>query len=208
METKTDLLLIFTRNPEPGKVKKRLAVTIGKEAALEVYHHLLKHTQKVTHELNCERIVYYSEEVSEEDTWSKDKYRKLLQQGKDLGERMEMAFKKAFSEGYSKVVLIGSDLLDLEKEDLKKAFLALNEHDYVLGPAADGGYYLIGMTQMNFEVFQNKDWGTSQVFEQTLQGLKEQKLALLEVRNDIDTFEDMRQHPELLELVENLKERS
>ncbi|GAB2760011.1 TIGR04282 family arsenosugar biosynthesis glycosyltransferase [Salinimicrobium soli] len=208
MPQKKELLLIFTRNLEIGRVKKRLAKKVGNTAALEVYRYLLKHTQEITKDLDCDKTVYYSEEIPTNDLWEEKEYQKMIQLGKDLGERMENAFKRAFSEGYSKVVIIGSDLFDLQEKDLKKAFLALQEKNYVLGPAQDGGYYLLGMTKMNSKVFRNKDWSTPAVFEQTLNDLKEENVALLEVRNDIDTFEDMRQHQVLLELVDNLKERS
>lgn len=201
-ENKTDeLLLIFTRNPEKGKVKKRLAQSIGDQAALKVYKYLLKHTAEVTKHLGAEKWVYYSEALPEDDIWEKDLFRKKLQQGEDLGQRMEQAFSEAFKAGFKKVVIIGSDLFELTKEDLKMAFLALHEHQYVVGPAQDGGYFLLGMTAPTPRLFRNKNWSTSSVLEQTLGDLEQEKLKLLPVRNDIDTFEDMRGHPQLMELI-------
>ena len=197
----TDLLMIFTRNPELGKVKTRLAADLGDEAALQLYRVLLQHTFQVTKDLDCDKAIYYSEAIPKNDLWENGDFQKKLQQGRDLGERMEMAFKNAFFDGYSKVVIIGSDLYDLQEEDLKKAFLALDKNDVVIGPAQDGGYYLLGMKKLNSGLFQKKKWSTSEVLEQTLQDLKNQQVALLEPRNDIDTIEDLDQHEELKELI-------
>ena len=197
--------MIFTRNPELGKVKTRLAADIGDEAALQLYRVLLQHTFQVTKDLKCDKAVYYSEAIPENDLWEKGDFQKKLQQGNDLGERMETAFKNAFSEGYSKVIIIGSDLFDLQEEDLKRAFSALDKSDTVIGPAQDGGYYLLGMKKLDPEIFQKKAWSTSEVLEQTLQDLKNEQVELLELRNDIDTAEDLKQHPELEELISNKK---
>ncbi|MGI0105253.1 TIGR04282 family arsenosugar biosynthesis glycosyltransferase [Salinimicrobium sp. WS361] len=201
-EKTTELLLIFTRNPEKGKVKKRLAQNIGDEAALKVYNYLLQHTVAITRPLPVEKWVYYSEALPENDIWEKDLFRKKLQQGQNLGQRMEQAFSEAFKAGFKKVVIIGSDLFDIEKEDLKMAFLTLEDHEYVVGPAQDGGYFLLGMKKPTPQLFRNKDWSTSRVLDQTLNDLEQEKLKLLPVRNDIDTFEDMRSHPELMKLID------
>ncbi|WP_423818067.1 TIGR04282 family arsenosugar biosynthesis glycosyltransferase [Salinimicrobium sp. TIG7-5_MAKvit] len=203
MKEKTDeLLLIFTRNPEKGKVKKRLAQSIGDGAALKVYNYLLQHTVAITRPLPVEKWVYYSEALPENDIWNKEFFRKKLQQGQDLGQRMEQAFSEAFKAGFQKVVIIGSDLFDIEEADLKMAFLTLDDHEYVVGPAQDGGYFLLGMKKPTPQLFRNKDWSTSRVLDQTLSDLEQEKLKLLPVRNDIDTFEDMRSHPELMKLID------
>ena len=201
MPQQKDLLLIFTRNPELGKVKKRLAAGIGDASALKLYKFLLQHTFEVTKALPVEKCVYYSEAIPQEDLWDSRLFQKKLQQGKGLGERMENAFKNAFFEGNSKVVIIGSDLYDLQEEDLKNAFLALDDFDYVLGPASDGGYYLFGMKSLNSQVFRKKTWSTEKVLQETLQDLKNEKLTMLEVRNDIDTVHDLEAHPELQQII-------
>ena len=197
-----ELLIIFTRNPELGKVKKRLAAGIGDESALKVYKYLLRHTVEVTENLQVEKWVFYSEEIPEEDIWKTENFSRKLQQGKELGEKMEKAFSEAFQNGFQKVVIIGSDLYDITEEDLKMAFLALDDHNYVLAPAQDGGYYLLGMKKETPKLFSHKDWSTEKVFQQTLEDLKQEKVKLLPVRNDIDTFEDMQQHAELMRLIE------
>ncbi|SEE56746.1 hypothetical protein SAMN04488034_101882 [Salinimicrobium catena] len=197
-----NLLMIFTRNPEPGKVKKRLAAKIGDQNALKIYTFLLQRTFRVTQDLPCDKVVYYSEAIQEKDIWDNDIFQKKEQKGRDLGERMENAFRTGFAEGYTNIAIIGSDLLDLQEEDLKKAFSGLLQTDYVIGPAQDGGYYLLGMKSLNSDLFRNKTWGTDAVLQQTLQDLKNETLTLLEERNDIDTYEDMLEHPELQQIIE------
>lgn len=203
MPQQKNLLIIFTRNPEPGKVKKRLAVKIGEKAALDIYSFLLQHTCKVTKDLPCDKVVYYSDFIQKKDIWKNNIFRKKKQQGKDLGERMKNAFKEGFKEDYSHIVIIGSDLYDLQEEDLKSAFFGLSQHDYVIGPASDGGYYLLGMNSLNPDLFRNKKWGTDAVLQETLQEIKNEELTLLDERNDIDTYEDLKKHPELQHIIKS-----
>lgn len=190
-----NLLLIFTRNPELGKVKTRLAKTIGDEAALDVYKHLLNHTKQVTKNLSCDKAVYYSVKVRENDIWDATTYQKHLQNGNDLGIRMLNAFQQAFSTGYEKVVIIGSDLPDLTSEHINEAFEKLNSNDVVMGPAEDGGYYLLGMKKLHANIFQNKNWGTSTVRKDTLNDLQNESVFLLETLNDVDVFDDIKNNP-------------
>jgi uncharacterized protein len=197
LNKKEDLLLIFTKNPVLGKVKTRLAKDIGEENALKIYEFLLDHSVKVTAPLEVSKQVCYSDSVIENDIWDHNIFSKKAQSGNDLGERMHNAFKDAFSAGFKKVVIIGSDLFDLETGDLEKAFAELEEHNFVLGPAQDGGYYLFGMKSLNSKVFKNKDWGTSSVLKDTLADLENRNVKLLETRNDIDLLEDLKDHPAL-----------
>ncbi|MGG6229505.1 TIGR04282 family arsenosugar biosynthesis glycosyltransferase [Tenacibaculum sp. SDUM215027] len=190
-----NLLLIFTRNPELGKVKTRLAKTIGDEAALDIYKFLLEHTKQVTQNLSCDKAVYYSVKVRENDIWSEEFYQKHPQKGDDLGERMHNAFQDSFSEGYEKVIIIGSDLPDLTSEHINEAFEKLNSNDVVIGPAEDGGYYLLGMKKPHPNIFKNKDWGTASVRQDTLNDLKKVTVHLLETLNDVDVFDDIKNNP-------------
>lgn len=187
-----NLLLIFTRNPELGKCKTRLAATIGDEAALEIYKFLLAHTVKITSNLNIAKQVYYSVRVRENDIWDNLLYAKKKQIGSDLGERMASAFQQGFADGFEKICIIGSDLFDLSQEDIERAFSKLDSHDVVIGPALDGGYYLLGMKVMNSIIFKDKDWGTATVMKDTLEDLKKVKIHLLEERNDVDVYEDIK----------------
>ncbi len=205
MNKEIDLLLIFTRNPEPGKCKTRLASTVGDKAALEIYRFLIDHTVKVTKDLPVTKVVYYTEEIWNEDQWDPGRYKKALQVGDDLGERMQNAFRKGFSEGFEKIVIIGSDLFELQATDLGRAFESLDTADYVIGPAKDGGYYLLGMKSPNASIFQGKAWGTSSVLEDTLKDLENKAVAMLPLRNDIDYYEDIKDTPEFKPFIKHME---
>ena len=197
-----NIVIVFVRNPELGKVKTRLAKTIGDENALKIYTILLKHTESILHKLSSDKVVYYSEEIQVNDLWDATRYQKKLQQGTDLGARMQNAFETAFKNSYEKVVIVGSDLFDLKPSHIEDAFSALENNEVVLGPSLDGGYYLLGMKKMHPTVFKNKEWGTDSVLESTLKNLNQQNVKLLEALNDIDTFEDLEAQAELLKKIE------
>ena len=196
-----NLSIVFVRNPELGKVKTRLAKTIGDKKALNIYILLLKHTESVLQKVSSDKVVYYSEEIQNNDLWSNRCFQKKLQKGNDLGERMQHAFEMAFKEGYEKVVIVGSDLFDLKAVHIENAFKALENHNLAIGPSLDGGYYLLGMKVLHPAVFKNKQWGTDSVLETTLKNLEQENVKLLEALNDIDTFEDLQGHPELLKKI-------
>ncbi len=195
MTKNKNLLLIFTRNPEIGKCKTRLAKTIGAENALSIYKTLLEHTVKTTSNIPCEKAVYYSVKIRENDIWDNEVFKKYLQNGTDLGLRMKNAFKTSFENNYHKVLIIGSDLYDLEPKHIQKAFKELDHNDVVIGPAQDGGYYLLGMKELHPNIFENKNWGTATVREETLNDLKTKKVAQLEMLNDIDVYDDIKEYP-------------
>ena len=199
-----ELLIIFTRNPVLGMCKTRLAAKVGNQVALDIYKFLLKHTSTITKDLLVHKQVYYSDGIWEDDIWDNLIFDKRLQQGTDLGERMSNAFLKGFEEGFKKIIIIGSDMFDLGKKDLENAFNALNHNDYVIGPAFDGGYYLLGMNSYTDRVFRNKDWGKDSVFEETMQNLKNEKVFLLETKNDIDRFEDLKNNKAFQPYLKNI----
>ena len=186
-----ELLLIFTRNPVLGKCKTRLAAKVGDRIALDIYNDLLNHTATITKDLNVHKHVFYSEDIWENDIWDNLTFDKHLQKGKDLGDRMANAFLDGFESGFEKIIIIGSDMYDLDSTDLVNAFNSLKDHDYVIGPAMDGGYYLFGMKAFNKEIFKNKDWGRNTVYEDTMNDLENEKVFLLETKNDIDHYEDV-----------------
>lgn len=186
-----DLLLIFARNPVLGKVKTRLAKSIGDQNALEIYQHLLKHTVSVTQGLQVDKRVCYSESLIENDIWSDAVFQKRVQNGNDLGQRMQYAFQTAFEEGYQKVVIIGTDLLELKQTHIEEAFCKLDTSDFVFGPADDGGYYLMGMCTLKPQLFVHKKWGTNTVLEDSINDLLDKKVYLLQTLNDIDVVEDI-----------------
>ena len=193
-----NLIIVFVRSPELGKVKTRLARSIGDQSALNIYKILLKHTAAVLRDLSFDKVVYFSEKIDNNDLWENSLFEKKLQKGADLGERMHHAFDTAFNKGYKKVLIIGSDLFELTSTLIISALEALETYDISIGPSLDGGYYLLGMKELHPAVFKNKKWGTHSVLENTLQDLKQQNVKLLEALNDIDTFEDLQQQPELL----------
>jgi len=190
--TSKNLLLIFTRNPQLGKCKTRLAATVGDETALDIYKFLLDHTVSITQDLIAAKQVWYSEEIWEDDIWDTSYYNKKLQQGNDLGIRMDNAFQEGFASGFERIIVIGSDMYDLDQNDLENAFLQLKENDFVIGPAKDGGYYLLGMKTFKPELFEHKDWGNETVLKDTLKNLKNEKHHILEERNDVDIYEDIK----------------
>ncbi len=189
-------LIIFIKNPENGKVKTRLAKDIGDAGALQVYKNLLDYTKKITLDLRCDKLLFYSDFIDEHDGWSPLIYAKHLQRGKDLGDRMYNAFCDAFLT-HKAVIIIGSDCIELTTKILKDGIAALQSHDVIIGPALDGGYYLIGMRTMHPEFFSNKQWSTSTVFKDTLQDVRRLKLTykVLPVLSDIDTREDLTKSP-------------
>jgi len=187
-----NLLLIFTRNPELGKCKTRLAASVGDETALEIYKFLLDHTVNITSNLNVAKQVYYSVKIRENDLWDDLVYDKKLQVGNDLGKRMAYAFQEGFASGFEKICIIGSDMYDLSQKDIELAFSKLESHDFVIGPALDGGYYLLGMKALHPKIFKDKDWGKDTVLEDTLTDLENHNVHLLETRNDVDVYEDIK----------------
>jgi|TARA_B110000858_G_scaffold31663_1_gene34819 rSAM/selenodomain-associated transferase 1 len=190
-----NLLLVFTRNPELGKVKTRLAKTVGNATALKIYTFLLKRTRDIAIKVSADKAVYYSVKVRENDIWDASIFQKHQQVGEDLGIRMLHAFKNGFKAGYEKVIIIGSDLYDLTSETIENAIIALENNEVVIGPAEDGGYYLLGMNSLEEKIFKNKDWGTETVRKDTLKDLKDKKVFLLGELNDVDIFEDIEHHP-------------
>ena len=186
-------LIIFVKNPELGKVKTRLARTIGDEKALYIYKLLLEQTFQVTLPVLAEKKLYYSEFVQNMDQFNDLVYEKYIQSGDALGDKMYNAMKHSFGEWAGKVVLIGSDCFELNSGIIEEAFKALEESDYVLGPAKDGGYYLIGMKELNLEIFQNKEWSSENVFLDTLLDIKNQEKShyLLPTLSDVDIEDDL-----------------
>ncbi len=193
------LLIIFAKNPELGKVKTRLAKTIGDKQALMIYLKLLEHTHAIADKVFADKAVFYSEKVQDFDILDYYKFPKFLQKGDTLGERMDRAVGQAFGQFYEKVIVIGSDCYELTSEIIEDAIEALDNHNVVLGPANDGGYYLIGMDRHYAHLFKNKTWSTSDVLLDTILDLKQLKLSyhLLPTLTDVDKEEDLgelRQH--------------
>ena len=195
---KNEFLIIFVKNPIIGHVKTRLAAKIGDKLALKVYKELTKHTALITKKIKGHKNVYYSKEILKNDIWNETCFQKRIQSDGDLGERMKTAFNDGFNEGYSKVIIIGSDMYSLEKSDIEKAFYQLNFHDAVIGPATDGGYYLLGLRSNFSSIFDGKEWSSKNVLHETLIDLKSKSFYLLDYKNDIDNYDDLLKEKKLL----------
>lgn len=188
-----DALIIMMKNAVPGRVKTRLAASIGDADALRIYQALLEQTQKVTADIAADKYIFYDSVVERNDIFPNDRYKKYTQCSGDLGTRMDYAFSIPFKNEYRRVVLIGADCYALETRHIADAFEALNTNDFVLGPAKDGGYYLLAMKKWNRWIFKNKSWSTPALFSETLDEIKgnNSSVFLLEELNDIDTREDL-----------------
>ncbi|MGB0390761.1 MAG: TIGR04282 family arsenosugar biosynthesis glycosyltransferase [Salibacteraceae bacterium] len=201
LNTGGDLLMIFVKNREVGKVKTRLAKTIGDLNALKIYDVLLKHTKEVSLNVSCFRMVLYSEYIDFNDIFPNQYFIKDEQNKGDLGDRMKLAFKENFKDEFNKILCIGSDCYELDPLHIVQAFEKLDSSDVVIGPAVDGGYYLIGMKDYNPQLFENKKWSTSNVLLDTILDLKELRLTyqLLPTLSDVDEIDDLA--PELKEML-------
>lgn len=189
----TNALIIFVRKPELGKVKTRLAATVGNTRALHIYRQLLRHTFEVTKPVAADKFVYYADDIEADDLWSTGNYFKKLQVAADLGTKMKAAFTELFTEGYENVAIIGSDCFELTTPIIEQAFNALAKNDVVIGPATDGGYYLLGMKKMWSPVFADKQWSTGSVFKDTVADIKNAgcAYATLPLLTDVDEAYDL-----------------
>jgi hypothetical protein len=195
-------LIIFQKNADSGKVKTRLAKTIGDERTLQIYKQLITYTHQLAQQLDCDKWLFYSERYETEFETTTN-YSIRIQRGDHLGERMCNAFSDVFTAGYDRALIIGTDCLQLEVELLHEAFHALELYDVVMGSADDGGYYLLGMKRLYASLFANKNWGTSTVAKDTLidsnhLGLNVYQLPSL---GDIDTEADWIKHRHRIEQV-------
>ena len=186
-------VIILIRNPVLGCVKTRLAADIGNLNALNVYKNLLSYTRNITNSMDSSRLLFYSDFIDLNDDWEDGIYQKYLQSGNDFGEKMLNAFNIALTQ-HELVVIIGSDCFELNSEIIELAFKKLKYFDVVIGPAKDGGYYLMGLKRVYPELFQGKNWSTDSVLSETINTLKELDLTyhLLPLLGDIDTLQDLK----------------
>ncbi len=190
-------VLIFLKSPDPGMVKSRLCRDIDEETVLSLYRNFGLDLVETLRKGRYAFRIFFHPPGSEEriSHWLGNDCSYILQRGKDLGQRMKNAFIRTFSEGFSKVLLIGSDIPDLTNTVLYNAF-DFKRHDAVIGPAFDGGYYLIGFKSYTFlpEIFDGIPWGTEKVFERTIDIFHKNKyrVRLLPELRDVDRIEDLR----------------
>ena len=192
-------LIIFTRYPEKGKTKTRLIPAIGAEKAADFQRQMTEHTIKTVAQLSKDlnlkiNIFFNGGSFDLMRKWLGNKYHYQLQSQGDLGDKMSSAFADSFSQDSQQVVIIGIDCPSLSVEILNQAFTSLNDHNMVIGGADDGGYYLLGLSQLENSLFKNVDWGTDQVFEQTMTIAKKLDYTIyqLPILKDIDRPEDLK----------------
>jgi len=184
--------------PEQGQVKTRLAKELGEVVTVELYKNfildLLSMLEKIG--IHLWLCFYPKNSQGKLKRWLGNRYYYMPQIGEDLGQRMKNSFIQAFERDYSQVIVIGSDIPDLPSDFIKEAFWYLKTNDVVIGPASDGGYYLIGFKNDTFllEVFEGIRWSTDTVFEETMNILKklQRKIHILPEWSDVDTLADLK----------------
>jgi rSAM/selenodomain-associated transferase 1 len=197
MKIKRASIIIFTRYPLEGKVKRRLASTIGNYYAKEFYkiisEQIINGTKLIR---DSYKYVFYSDK-NEKDLikkWLGKSFIYSHQEGNDLGEKMTNAFHKVFSQGARKSIIIGTDIPDLSPHIIKEAIKKLDKTDIVIGPSKDGGYYLLGMKKYYPSLFKNIKYSSSTVFSETVAIAEKINLtySTLELLQDIDTQDDIK----------------
>lgn len=192
-------ILLFVKYPESGKVKTRLAKTIGPDIAAKLYSIFAKDILITLRSTEQKIVICY------DSNWPKEQYIQWLgddmpftaQQGSDIGQKMKNAFSDIFDEGIDNAIIVGSDIPDIDANIFTKAFDALAKHKAVVAPTADGGYCLIGFSAKGFlpKIFDNIDWSTEKVFNQTMEIFKHHRTNYYGLNRhfDIDTFDDLKE---------------
>ena len=194
-------VIVFQKSPEEGKVKTRLAKDIGYKKATDIYIFLLTHTHQQVQKVDADVFVYFQGGINE-NYMVLPRYYLAHQEEGDLGKKMEAAFSEVFNYGYREVLIIGSDCFELDSEIIEEGFGALATHDLVIGPAVDGGYYLLGMKKLNSPLFRNKPWSTSSIAELTFSEASSQGMSIykLPTLRDVDTLDDLGELKEIFDI--------
>lgn len=198
-------LLVFVKEPRPGQVKTRLARSVGADEAAALYRAMGRRVVDTLRQGPFATEVHFAPAHAGEPvkTWLGHPGLAFVPQGEgDLGQRLEAAIRSAFRNGASAVAAVGTDTPDLTRERVVDAFERLRDADAVLGPATDGGYYLIALSAPHRDLFHEIPWSTHEVLDATLERARQQGLtvALLPELPDVDRPEDLRElarHPEL-----------
>ena len=196
------LLMVFIKDSSKYPVKTRLKTSIGKNKSIWVYNQILKKTVLVLKNIKSDIAVFHYNSIISKNPFKNFSKWNKIQIGKNLGEKISNAFNWGFEKGYKKIIIIGSDLWDLNEEIINKGFLELNKNKVVIGPSIDGGYYLLGLNKKMPKIFEGIKWGTQSVLAETLKLLEHEPYILPEL-NDIDTFEDLITNPSLFKIYNN-----
>ena len=186
-------LIVFLKAPRPGTVKTRIAQTAGAERACGIYQELVETVLRKLNPLKEVELCFAPDDASSEiQRWLRSDWTARAQGEGDLGARLTRAFASAFANGAERVVIIGSDCPEVKTADIRTAWKELQTHDLVVGPAVDGGYWLIGLRTPQADLFRDINWSSDQVLAQTLAQARKQALRIqvLRILTDIDTEED------------------
>lgn len=188
-------LIIFVKNPVPGRVKTRLAATVGDQEAMRIYLALCARTRDICLGIDADRYLYYSDFIDPHDAWSNAAFHKRCQVDGDLGQRMESALQEVLAH-HQQAVLVGTDCPLLSATILQESLDQLTTYDAILGPATDGGYYLLGLRQVIPTIFRDMTWSTDQVLADTVVRLTEAGATYHTVATlpDIDFATDWEQY--------------
>jgi len=205
--------IVFLRVPEKGRVKTRLSKSLSESFVLELYKGFVEDSLEAL-EGAGDKILYFWPPGKERllEKWLGTHYFFSPQQGNDIGEKMANAFHEIFEKGYTRAVLVGTDIPELTGLMISRAHKLLSAADAVIGPAEDGGYYLIGFQKNKFSksVFQNIDWSTGRVLDQTITAMDRESIQykLIDKLHDIDTLKDLKALTERAEKSENIGRRT
>ena len=190
-------IIIFCKYPIEGNVKTRIAKTIGNEVSVNLYKLLSEYIfQELLKTENVFQYLFYDNNADRDKIkkWAGAEFTYELQEGNDLGEKMYNAFNKVIDRGSTKTIIVGTDIPDISSDIIQKAFQALNNSDVVIGPAMDGGYYLLGMKRLYKSFFTGIEWSNHTVLKKTLEKINSLNLSysMLPELIDIDTEEDLK----------------
>ena len=190
-----EIIIVFTKYPEEGKVKTRLAKTVGNAVAVEIYSRLLHHTEQQLIASNKKYVVYWGNYIPTNNVFFNSASAHYLQCEGDLGKKMKTAFEDQFSIGYSAVYGIGCDCYQLSSKHIEEASNVLITNDVVYGPALDGGYYLMGMKKLEPILFDDLPWSTEQLLEICKQRLNKKSVSfdVITTVSDVDYYKDLPQ---------------
>jgi uncharacterized protein len=196
MRSSRNLYAVLLKYPEPGMVKSRLSKDIGEKRAAEIYRETAEGVLKRTRPQSgsYERIIFFSPPDAGKAVREWIPGERLIPQcGDDLGEIMNNAFSEMFAWGAANAVLTGTDIPDLDRKIVSQGFSGLDRSDVVIGPAKDGGYYLIGMKSAQPRIFHHISWGSGDVLHETLSRVRELNLtfSVLTQLRDLDRAEDL-----------------
>jgi hypothetical protein len=191
-------VILFARVPEKGMVKSRLALHMDEDLALRLYENMVLDTLDMLRSGHFPFRIFFTPAYARDTMtkWLGHRHHYVPQTGEDLGERMEAAFASVFSGGADETLLIGCDIPGLTGEVMSDAFLSLQTNDAVIGPAADGGYYLVGFRKKSFQpaVFHGVTWSANSVLHETLDKMRDASLRvhILPELTDMDTVGDLK----------------